>query len=57
MLEHPEQKGMLCMEYNPDTRDVVLKSISLGHERAQTPANDIHPAGKLSSDMTRAATL
>ena len=57
MLEHPEQKGMLCMEYNPDTRDVVLKSISLGHEKAQTPANDIHPAGELSSAMTRAATL
>ena len=57
MLEHPEQKGTLCMEYAPDTRDVVLKSVSLGDQKTPAAANDTHQKVALSSVMTRAANL
>jgi len=41
MLEHPNEKGVLDMRYDPVTRDVVMAS-SLSSSSRQV-ANDHHP--------------
>ncbi len=45
MLEHPEQKGVLRMNYDAEKRDVILSSVALGG--VTSPANDIKPSAAL----------